>query len=328
MEQITKSSELSNRKKDIMIPKVLPLLPLRDVVILPGMIVPLAVGREKSINAVSEAMTKNRLIFVTTQKKSSLENPGQKDLYNVGTVVEILQMLRMPDNTIKILIESITRAKMLDFIEVEKFTEVEIAELNVEILIEPEITALMRNVTSLFYEYVRLNKRLPIDLNIMVNNIDDPNKLADVIASHLLIKIEDKQTILQTIDPKLRLIEVSKILNQEIEILTIETRIQNRVRKQIEKSQKEYYLSEQMKAIQKELKQKDESSKEIDELRKKVKNAKMSKEAEEAALKELERLERMMPYSPEGTVIRTYIDWLISLPWSVKTDDTLDIEKA
>ncbi len=235
----------------------------------------------------------------------------------------------MPDGTLKVLVEGVQRARWTDF----RLNNKGYVEVELKLLIEtqektPELEALMRRSIALFEQYVKLNPRLPMEISVAVSNITDPGRLADTVVSHLLIKTNDKQLILEIAAPSERLEKLIQILNAEIEILNIERRIQNRVRTQIEKTQKEYYLTEQMKAIQKELRQKDDYAKELDELRVKIKEAKMSPEALETAEKELVRLEKMMPFSPEATVIRTYLDWLITLPWAVTTKDTLDLKRA
>ncbi len=311
------------------IPARLPLLPVRDIVVFPAMVLPLAVGREKSIRALEEAMATHRLVFLVAQKHIQTEDPSPDDIYPIGTVSEVLQLLKMPDGTLKVLVEGVQRARWTDFrlsnrgyVEVDLNLLAEVSEKNAE------IEALMRRSNTLFEQYVKLNPRLPMEISVASGNITDPGRLADTVASHLLVKIGDKQSVLETADPAERLEKLIQVLNTEIEILNIERRIQNRVRSQIEKTQKEYYLTEQMKAIQKELRQKDDYTKELDELKQKVKAAKMSKEALETAEKEIARLEKMMPFSPEATVVRTFIDWLIALPWSESTKDNLDLIRA
>ena len=323
-------SQLENLKdKDIQIPDRLPLLPIRDIVVFPGMVLPLAVGREKSVKGLEESMAGNRLVFLSTQKKVETEDPGPEDIYRTGVVVEVLQLLKMPDGTLKILIEGIKRSKWTDFRLTERgYVEVFITIPKVKEEKDAEIQALMRRCTTLFDQYIKLNPRLPLETGVTAKNITNPARLADTIASHLLVKIADKQAVLSLLKPSERLEKIVGLLNSEIEILNIERRIQNRVRTQIEKSQKEYYLTEQMKAIQKELKQKDDYAKEIDELKIKIKKTAMSKAAKETAEKEISRLEKMAAYSPEATVIRTYLDWLIELPWEVSTEDTLDLKRA
>ncbi len=318
-----------NDRKSISLPTVLPMLPVRDVVVFPSMVLPIAVGREKSIRALEEAMTSERYIFVATQKNLQIEDPSPDDIYNIGSVCEVLQMLKMPDGTLKILIECVARAEWTEFKLTDKgYVEVGLNIFDENIEKTPEVEAVMRRIISLFEQYVKLNPRMPMEISISVSNIQDPSKLADTIASHISIKSNEKQAILEAVNPLKRLNKIIQILNTEIEILNIERRIQNRVRNQIEKNQKEYYLNEQMKAIQKELKQKDDNSKEIEELRAKIKQSSMSEEAREVAEKELARMEKMMPQSPEASVIRTYIEWLLDLPWKKLTKDNLDLVRA
>ncbi len=318
-----------NYRKNNDLPTVLPMLPVRDVVVFPSMVLPIAVGREKSIRALEEAMTSERFIFVATQKNLQIEDPSPDDIYNIGSVCEVLQMLKMPDGTLKILIECVARAEWTEFKLTDKgYVEVGLNIFDEHIEKTPEVEAVMRRIVALFEQYVKLNPRMPMEISISVSNIQEPSKLADTIASHISIKSNEKQAILEAVNPLKRLNKIIQILNTEIEILNIERRIQNRVRNQIEKNQKEYYLNEQMKAIQKELKQKDDNSKEIEELRDKIKVSSMSEEAREVAEKELARMEKMMPQSPEASVIRTYIEWLLDLPWKKLTKDNLDLVRA
>lgn len=321
---------MAQNNKNSLIPKTLPLLPVRDVVVFPFMVLPLVVGREKSQKALDTAMSGNRMIFLATQKKYQTEDPTIQDIYEIGTIAEVLQLLKMPDGSAKILIEGLVRAKFSDFklVTGKNYVEVNVEQIEMSVERTPNVEALMRQTIHLFEQYIGLNPRLPFETITALNSIEDPGRLADMIAAHLIIKNAQKQTILETINPSERLEKIIEILNSELEILNIEKKIQSRVRGQIEKSQKEYYLTEQMKAIQKELRQKDENSKEIDELRTKIKESKMTKDAETVAFKELARMEKMMPFSPEATVIRTYIDWLIALPWAIKTDDNLDLKHA
>ena len=319
----------SDKNENQKIPDTLPMLPVRDIILYPAMVLPLAVGREKSVKALEEAMATNRLIFVVTQKNIQVEDPTPDDIFNIGTVCEVLQMLKMPDGTLKALVEGLSRAQWTDFrLNDNGYVEVGVKVFDEKVEKTPEAEAIMRRAISLFEQYVKLNPRMPMEVSVAVNNINDPARLADTIASHLVIKNNDKQSILELVDPVERLEKIIQILNAEIEILNIERRIQNRVRNQIEKTQKEYYLTEQMKAIQKELKQKDEAQKDLDDLRTKLKDTKMPDAARETAEKELSRLEKMMPMSPEATVIRTYLDWIIELPWEKSTDDNLDLKRA
>ena len=273
--------EIEKDFKSVDIPKVLPMLPVRDIVIFPSMVLPLAVGREKSIKALEQAMTSTRHIFVVTQKNVQIEDPSPNDIYQIGTVCEVLQMLKMPDGTLKILVECVARAEWTEFKLTDRgYIEVGLNVFNEQIEKTAEVEAVMRRIIALFEQYVKLNPRMPMEISISVSNIQEPSRLADTIASHISIKNIEKQSILESINPLKRLNKIIQILNSEIEILNIEKRIQNRVRNQIEKNQKEYYLNEQMKAIQKELRQKDDNSKEIDELRTKIKASSMSDEEE------------------------------------------------
>ena len=329
MSELDQNQNPEKRTGEVQIPPTLPLLPVRDIVVFPAMVLPLAVGRDKSIKALEEAMATKRLVFLIAQKHIQTEDPGPEDIYNVGTVSEVLQLLKMPDGTLKVLVEGIQRAKWTSFRANPKgFAEVDVAVLNETLEKTPELEAMMRRAVSLFEQYVQLNPRLPMEISVAASNITDAGRLADTIASHLLIKVQDKQGVLEIGSPLLRLEKLISLINSEIEILNIERRIQNRVRTQIEKTQKEYYLTEQMKAIQKELRQKDDYAKEMDDIKNKIKDAKMPKEAQEVAEKEMQRLEKMMPFSPEATVIRTYLDWLVELPWSEGTKDNLDIKNA
>lgn len=313
-------------------PNILPFIPLRDTVVLPNSVIPLNLGRDISIRAAENALqTADKFVIVSCQKKPNIERPNFEDVYKIGTLVKILQSLTTPDGTLKVLIEGIERVEITEF----SYTIKGIIETKFNILQESkekynpvEIEALYRQAKEEFEEYLKLNRKLPQELILSIHTISEPGKFADTITTYLPLKIQDKQQILEEIDLKSRLEKVIKFIIAEKEILKVEERLQARVKSQIEKAQKEYYLTEQMKAIQKELRQKDELAKEIDDLREKIKQAKMPKEVEETAEKELSRLEKMMPYSPEATVVRTYLDWLISLPWSVKTQDVLNIHKA
>ena len=312
------------------IPTILPLLPIRDVVVYPYMTLPLTVGREKSVRALDEAMSSHRYIFFTAQKKIQVDDPQETDLYSVGTVCEVLQSVKMPDGTSKILVEGICRAKMVQFIQLPeaRFIQIEIELLEESSEPTPEIQALMRQAVNLFEQYIKLNRRASVELAGALQLMEDAPRLADTIASHLVLKTSDKQKLLELDRVEFRLEKIIELITSEIEILNLEKRIQSRVRSQIEKSQKEYYLTEQMKAIQKELRQKDDFSKEVQDLFQKIKEAKMTDEAKEAAEKECARLEKMMPYSPEATVVRTYLDWMVQLPWAVRSKDELDIFAA
>jgi ATP-dependent Lon protease len=308
-----------------------PLLPARDIVFFPNMVLPLSIGRTQSIEAVEKAMLSDRMIFICTQKDYNLESIDKDDLYEVGTVAEIIQIMRLPNGYIKILLEGKKRAVMRDFIQKDdKYISVEVFEMPDEDTknLNKEIQAKIKTIVDLFQEYANFTKKIPLELSQIILNIDEPNKLIDIIAGYLSIKNVDKQNLLEIFDIEERLEKLASILVKENELLNIEQKIKIRMKNQIEKSQKEYYLNEQMKAIQKELHKKDENLEEIEILKAKIKKTKMSKEAKEAANKELSRLEKMSLYSAEATVSRTYIEWLVDMPWDVMTKDNLDISNA
>lgn len=307
---------------------MIPLLPLRDVVVFPYMVVPLFVGRKKSIRSIEEAMMKDRKIVLCAQKLAKTDDPSVDELYETGTVAEILQLLKLPDGILKILVEGTTRVKITEFAKTEEFFEVEIADVVSQEEKNVEVQALMRNVISLFEQYVKLNKKIPLEVIMVANNVEEPGRLADIITAHLTLKVEEKQEILEAFEPRARLEKIATILNRELEIMMVEKKIRGQVRKQMEQIQKEYYLREQMKAIQKELGEGDERTEEIEELKQAIAKAKMPDDAREKAEKELSKLTKMPPGSAEATVSRNYIDWLVSVPWSKASKDKIDIDKA
>jgi ATP-dependent Lon protease len=305
-----------------------PLLPLRDVIIFPHMVVPLFVGREKSIAALEEAARNNNELFLVTQKDASVLNPDAEDVYQVGTVVSIIQMLRLPDNTVKVLIEGKYRARIKNFHSGNKgyYVEFEKAPNIIENAINLE--AVMRSIKSTFEQYVKLNKRIPPELLMSISSITDPSRLADIIVAHLTMKIPEKQQILEAINVEERLHLLLEKMQGEIEIINVERRIRTRVKSQMEKSQKEYYLNEQMNAIQKELGQKDDGKTDLQEITEKLAKKKMPEEAKEKVNKELKKLKSMSPMSAEAAVVRNYIDWMVSLPWDEYSTDDNNIVRA
>ena len=315
-------------KKEHQIKESLPLLPLRDMVVFPFMVVPLVVGREKSIAAVEEALSKDKTILLCAQKSVKVEEPSLDDVYQLGTVGQIIQSVKLPDGSYKLLVEGIYRARVKKFLPVKEYINAEIEYASVPVEKTMEVEAQVRSLVNQFEEYVKLNQRVPTEAFATIANIPDPDQMADTVASYLTMRVAERQAILEIIDPVERIKRLTEVLNSEIGILQIEKKISSTVRKQIEKAQKEYFLQEQLKAIEKELGQKDDYKNELDDLKEKVKQAKMSKEAQEIALREVEKLSRMYPTSPEATVSRNYIDWLVALPWSVRTDDNLDIKNA
>jgi ATP-dependent Lon protease len=305
-----------------------PLLPLRDIIVFPHMVVPLFVGRQKSIKALEEAMNKQKFILLAAQREAKTNDPAPDDIYDIGTLGTVVQLLRLPDGTVKVLVEGKKRARVLRFLDDGEYFSVAAEEIEEPCEKTTEVEALVRSVNSTFEAYVKLNKKIPPEMIMSVGAIDDPARLSDTIVAHLGIKLEDKQGLLETINPAERLEKVLGFMRSEIEILEVEKRIRTRVKKQMEKTQKEYYLNEQMRAIQKELGEKDEFKNEIQELEEKIKQKKMSAEAREKAEKELKKLKMMSPMSAEATVVRNYIDWIISLPWHEYTEDKLDIKEA
>ena len=309
-------------------PRAMPLLPLRDIIVFPHMVVPLFVGREKSINALEEAMSGDKELILAAQKKAKTNDPRDEDIFAVGTVGHIIQMLRLPDGTVKVLVEGKARAKIVAFEQSSPFFSVEVEEIAEPDERSVELAALMRSVQGVFETYVKLNKRIPPEMLMSVQTIEEPGRLADTIVAHVNLKLKDKQELLETPSPQRRLERLYELMQAEIEILQVEKKIRTRVKKQMEKSQKEYYLNEQMQAIQKELGDRDEFKNELAELEQKIKSKRMSKEAKERCLKELKKLKMMSPMSAEATVVRNYIDWIVALPWDDKTEDRHDIVEA
>lgn len=308
--------------------KQVPLLPLRDIIIFPYMVVPLFVGREKSINALEEAMNAEKDILLVAQTNAKTNDPKPDDIFKVGTLGTIIQLLRLPDGTVKVLVEGKKRAKIHQYISFENSFVVEVEEIVEDREVSLETEALMRSLKATFETYVKLNKRIPPEMLASVSAIDDPARLADTIVAHLNLKLNDKQIILEIESPRDRLERLYGQLEAEIEILQVEKRIRTRVKKQMEKTQKEYYLNEQMQAIQKELGERDEFKSEIAELEDQMKKKKLSEEAAQKLKKEIKKLKMMSPMSAEATVVRNYIDWVLSLPWGEMTEEKNDLKEA
>src|SRR6476620_10617751 len=328
---------MSDRQDDKRGPRRIPLLPLRDIVVFPHMVVPLFVGREKSISALEEAMGKGasagasgagREIFLSAQRKAKTNEPIPEDIFTIGTVGTIIQLLRLPDGTVKVLVEGKRRAAVRRFTQTDGFFMVEIEELPDIQERSVELDALMREVHATFETYVKLNKRIAPEILISVQTIEDPGQLADTMVGQLQLKLGDKQSVLEMDSPSKRLARLYELIKAEIEILQVERKIRTRVKKQMEKTQKEYYLNEQMQAIQRELGDRDESKNELQEIEDKLKTKRMSKEATLKVKKELKKLKMMGPMSAEATVVRNYIDWVLSLPWADETKDRLDLTEA
>ena len=306
----------------------MPLIPLRDIIVFPHMVVPLFVGREKSIRALEHAMERDKNILLSAQKHAKTDEPTANDIYKVGTVGAILQLLKLPDGTVKVLVEGKRRGRITEFSEVKDAFMVTVEDLEDEVEDTVESEALTRSVKKSFETYVKLNKRVPPEMLMTVTSIEDPSRLADTIASHITVKLGEKQKLLAISSPAKRLEHIFTLLEGEIEILDVEQKVRQRVERQMGKTQKEYYLSEQMKAIQKELGEKDEFKNEVQEFEEKIKKKKMTKEASKKARQELKKLKMMSPMSAEATVVRNYVDWLLGLPWGEITEEKKDIDEA
>jgi len=308
-------------------PEFFPVLPLRDIVVFPYMIVPLFVGREKSIAALEEVMRSERHILLAAQKNAGDDDPAAEGIYEVGTLASVLQLLKLPDGTVKVLVEGTARARIKRYTDNADFFEAEIERIAEETGAEDEIEALARSTVSQFESYVKLNKKVSQEVLGTISQIDDYSKLADTIASHLAIKIADKQEVLEITTISERLERVYTLMESEISVLQVEKKIRSRVKRQMEKTQREYYLNEQMKAIQKELGDGEERD-DIAEFEEKIESVKLSKEAKEKATAELKKLKQMSPMSAEATVVRNYLDWLLSIPWGVKGKVKKDLDEA
>ncbi len=307
---------------------ILPVLPLRDIVVFPHMIVPLFVGREKSVKALEDVMAEDKQILLVAQKNAAQDNPDADDIYTVGTVSTVLQLLKLPDDTVKVLVEGGQRARILRYTDNADFFQAEVELLDDEHQDNQELEALSRSVVGQFEQYIKLNKKIPPEVLVSINQIDDAAKLADTVASHLALKIADKQELLETTAIADRLERVYGFMESEIGVLQVEKKIRNRVKRQMEKTQREYYLNEQLKAIQKELGEGEEGRDEASEIEERINNTKLSKEAKEKAMGELKKLRSMSPMSAEATVVRNYLDWLLSIPWQTKTRVNYDLKRA
>ena len=309
--------------------ETLPIVPLRDVVVFPHMMMPFVIGRPSSIRALEHALLKYKRIFLAAQHDASIDDPGPDDIYTMGCVANVVQSLKLPDGNIKVLVEGVDRGRAVEWKEDKGFYRVVVKVLpRQKEAPGSDVEGTMSRVVSLFEQYVKLSNNLHYDAMIAAVRVDDPGKLADTIAAHLVIGVDEKQNLLEIISPLERLNRIAGILEIEVDKLQVDRRIQSRVKKQMEKAQKEYYLNEKMKAIQKELGRKDDKGNEVEELQKKIKDARMPKEVEEKATQELKRLEAMPPMSAEATVSRNYLDWLIAVPWHRKTRENRDLKHA
>ncbi len=307
---------------------LLPLLPLRDIVVFPHMVAPLFVGRVKSVNALAEAMEKDKKVFLATQKKAGVDDPSEKDIRSVGTIGTVLQLLRLPDGTVKALVEGKSRGRVIRHLQNDNFFQVEIEHIYEPEIPDAESIALSRAIVESFEKYAKLNKNISKDLTSNISAISNPSQLADTVAAHFSFKMEDKQRLLETVPPDERLSLLLRLIKMETEIFSMDRRIKGRVKEQMEKTQKNYYLNEQMRAIKKEMGGEDEPGEELNELEKRIKRKRMSKEAAAKTRQEFKKLKMMTPMSAEATVVRNYIEWIISLPWFDRAKIRNDIEEA
>ncbi|OGL40464.1 MAG: endopeptidase La [Candidatus Schekmanbacteria bacterium GWA2_38_9] len=316
--------------EEIQIPDIVPLLPIRDIVIFPFMIVPLFVGREMSVKSVDEALSSNRMIMLVAQKDGAAESPSLNEIYSIGTVAMIMRMLKLPDGRVKILVQGLSKAKISDYTQTKPFYKVKVEVLKDEPYGEKtsEVEALMRNLREQLQKVISLGQLIPPDILLLADNLEDPGRLADIVVSNLNLKVDDAQKVLETLNPIERIKAVSEYLNKELEVLTVKHKIQTEAKDEMSKTQREYFLREQLKAIQKELGEVDEKTEEINEFRDKIKKAKMPEKVKTEADKQLGRLERMHPDAAEASLVRTYLDSLAELPWNKSTKDNLDIKKA
>ena len=308
--------------------ETLPIVPLRDVVVFPHIMMPFVIGRPSSTRALEHALTKDKRIFLAAQQDASTDDPQPQDIYTMGCVANIVQSLKLPDGNVKVLVEGVDRARAVEWKEDKGFYRVVAKLLPRQDDTSEDVENTMRRVVSLFERYVKLSNNLHYDAMIAAVRVDDASKLADTIAAHLVVGVEEKQNLLEIISPLERLVRIASLLEIEVDKLQVDRGIQSRVKKQMEKAQKEYYLNEKMKAIQKELGRKEDKGSELDELKKKIEQARMPKEAEEKASQELKRLEGMPPMSAEATVSRNYLDWLIAVPWYKRSRESRNLEKA
>jgi ATP-dependent Lon protease len=323
-------SIIEEDEKGAAIPDILPLMPVRDIVIFTDMLLPLFVGREKSVLAVEEAVSKDGFIFLATQKETGIENPKPDQIYEVGTIGRVLRMLKLPDGRVKALVQGVAKAKIIQYtrkkslyrVKHEVIAQVPVKEMTIE------IQALMRNVRENSEKILAFRGEMTGDVTAILESIDDPGKLADLVASNLRLKIDESQMVLEVTDSVERLQKVNDLLSREVDLSSMQAKIQSNVRDEIAKSQRDYFLREQVRAIHKELGESDEKALEIDEYQKKIKRAKMSKEADTEALKQLKRLEQMHPDSAESSIVRTYLDWLVEMPWSKSSKDDINIKEA
>ncbi|MEI7814647.1 MAG: endopeptidase La [Coriobacteriia bacterium] len=319
---------MSQRSEPSVIPEILPLIPLRDLSLFPNLVVPLFVGREPSIKALEEAMREGHLVALATQRKAETQDPGAEDIFEIGCVATVMQELKLPDGTAKALVEGKQRFRILEYIQTDPFFMVRVELIDEPEEVDVETEALMRALVGDFEHAAELGRPIPHEVLVAASSIEEPGRLADFVAFHLSLRVDDKQEILEAFDPRDRLEKATRFLKKELEILELGTKIQDRVKEQMTKTQREYFLREQLKAIQQELGQFDEVQAEVEEYTDKIREAGMPEEVQEKALKELGRFQKMPPAGAETSVIRTYLDWLVGLPWTTESEEKLDLAEA
>ncbi|MEC7184977.1 MAG: LON peptidase substrate-binding domain-containing protein, partial [Pseudomonadota bacterium] len=321
-------SDMTDTTDYTKIPEVLAVLPLRNIVVFPGMIVPLFVGRDKSIRALEDVMADDKQIMLVAQRDGDLDDPSEEDVYDIGTVGTILQLLKLPDGTVKVLVEGLRRAKLVDFVPNESFFQASVIGIEEEGLDSSDLASLSKTVVGQFDNYVKMNRKIPQEVQNVIREIDDPQKLADTVAGHLNIQISEKQALLENVSVAKRLENVLAHMENEVGLLQVEKKIRGRVKRQMEKTQREYYLNEQLKAIQKELGEGEDGMDDLAELEAQIEKTKFSKEARDKAQAELKKLKNMSPMSAEATVVRNYLDWLLAVPWKKKSRVKKDLDNA
>ncbi|MEC8518478.1 MAG: endopeptidase La [Pseudomonadota bacterium] len=321
-------SDMTDTTDYTKIPEVLAVLPLRNIVVFPGMIVPLFVGRDKSIRALEDVMADDKQIMLVAQRDGDLDDPSEEDVYDIGTVGTILQLLKLPDGTVKVLVEGLRRAKLVDFVSNESFFQASVIGIEEEGLDSSDLASLSKTVVGQFDNYVKMNRKIPQEVQNVIREIDDPQKLADTVAGHLNIQISEKQALLENVSVAERLENVLGHMENEVGLLQVEKKIRGRVKRQMEKTQREYYLNEQLKAIQKELGEGEDGMDDLAELEAQIEKTKFSKEARDKAQAELKKLKNMSPMSAEATVVRNYLDWLLAVPWKKKSRVKKDLDNA
>ena len=321
-------SDMTDTTDYTKIPEVLAVLPLRNIVVFPGMIVPLFVGRDKSIRALEDVMADDKQIMLVAQRDGDLDDPSEEDVYDIGTVGTILQLLKLPDGTVKVLVEGLRRARLVDFVPNESFFQASVIGIEEEDLDNPDLTSLSKTVVGQFDNYVKMNRKIPQEVQNVIREIDDAQKLADTVAGHLNIQISEKQALLENVSVSERLENVLGHMENEVGLLQVEKKIRGRVKRQMEKTQREYYLNEQLKAIQKELGEGEDGMDDLAELEAQIEKTKFSKEAREKAQAEFKKLKNMSPMSAEATVVRNYLDWLLAVPWKKKSRVKRDLDNA